>query len=342
MHRSTYSQQPHEPTTIARFQLAKFSYTTLSINHRGPLTWSHIFGNGNLFGVFESYAALSSTRVLFRVVHNGWETLEEIGITDLIKESEEQRRSQDSSRRPAFAVVVKLPCLAVKYPQGPGYVRRFQVKFSSDRDFYSALATLSDINCPFAESNVSSARPMSGPASSLSNLGQFDPVSRSQHCPSTATENSTSVIGMALPYIGATTSSTTAHPSGTAEASPSPPKTKKAASTQRAAKGRKPPKKDHTILPSSAPPEDLTKRPDQQTTTTTATVKTTSTPGGPFEKVGLPTPANLAKYTSEPAADRTASLQAWLCAHLEDPNFLQLCEDIEGIAERYYLGERRE
>jgi hypothetical protein len=75
MHRSTYSQQPHEPTTLARFQLAKFSYTTLSINHRGPLTWSHVFGNGNLFGIFESYAALSSTRVLFRVVHNGWETL---------------------------------------------------------------------------------------------------------------------------------------------------------------------------------------------------------------------------------------------------------------------------
>lgn len=75
MHRSTYSQQPHEPTTLARFQLAKFSYTTLSINHRGPLTWSHVFGNGDLFGVFESYAALSFTRVLFRVVHNGWETL---------------------------------------------------------------------------------------------------------------------------------------------------------------------------------------------------------------------------------------------------------------------------
>ncbi|KAL3437339.1 hypothetical protein BDV09DRAFT_193039 [Aspergillus tetrazonus] len=468
MHRFTYSQQPHEPTTLARFQLAKFSYTTLSINHRGPLTWSHVFGNGDLFAVFESYAALSSTRVLFRVVHNGWETLEEVGITDLVKESEEQRRSQDGSRRPAFAVVVKLPCLAVKYPQGAGYVRRFQVKFSSDRDFYSALATLSDINCPFAESNVSSVRPMSGPTSSLSNLAQFDPVSRSQHCPSTATEISTSVIGMALPYRAATTSCTTAHPSdavfptsssssttisstsrqistlggisrtpfgstssrpnvqpsntdadlfkrpctsiassvnevdnippaspsqatgeynrlststcfqdldlppkrvlpfssraakrgrlspgaaekhspkhpgtGTAEALSSPPKTKKAASTKRAAKGRKPPRKDHTVLP-SAPPEDLTKSPDQQTTTTTATAKTTSTPGVPFENLGLPTPANLAKYTSEPAADRTASLQAWLCAHLEDPNFLQLCEDIEGIAERYYLGERRE
>ncbi|KAL4817526.1 hypothetical protein BDW67DRAFT_183783 [Aspergillus spinulosporus] len=468
MHRSIYSQQPQEPTTLARFQLAKFSYTTLSINHRGPLTWSHVFGNENLLGIFESYAALSSTRVLFRVVHNGWETLEEVGITDLVKESEEQRRSQDSSRRPAFAVVVKLPCLAVKYPQGPGYVRRFQVKFSSDRDFYSALATLSDINCPFAESNVSSVRPMSGAASLFSNPGQYDPISRSQHCPPTATENSTTVIGMALPYRAATTSSAIAHPSdavfpasssssttinstsrqistlggisrtsfgstsstpnvqppntdvdpfkrpctsiassakeiydmppaspsqstdrcsrpststcfqdldlppkrvlpfsnraakrsrpspgaaekappkypgtGTADTSSSPPKSKKAASTQRAAKGRKPPKKDQTILPSSATPEDLTKSPDQQITISTATAKTTSTPEAPFEHAGLPTPANLAKYTSEPTADRTASLQAWLCAHLEDPNFLQLCEDVEGIAERFYLGKER-
>lgn len=56
---------------------------------------------------------------------------------------------------------------------------------------------------------------MSGPTSSLSNLAQFDPVSRSQHCPSTATEISTSVIGMALPYRAATTSCTTSHPSGT-------------------------------------------------------------------------------------------------------------------------------
>ncbi|KAL5001889.1 hypothetical protein BDV10DRAFT_158960 [Aspergillus recurvatus] len=473
MHRSTHSQQPQGPTTLARFQLAKFSYTTSSISHRGPLAWNHISGNGNLCGIFESYAALSSARVLFRVVRNGWETLEELGITDLVKEFEDQiRSSQDSSRRPAFAVVVKLPCLAVKYPQGPGYVRRFQVKFTSDRDFYSALATLSDINCPFSESNVSSVQPMSRPASSLSNLGQFDPVTRPQHFHSTATEIPTSSIGMALPYRATTSSSTTAHPSdavfpssssssttfggtsrqissstlgsthrtpfgstfsrsnvqppnieadpfkrpstsivnfateiddippaspsqsmdkcnrqrtstclndldlppkrvlpfsnrtakksrpspkaaeeappkdsgiGTAGVLSSPAKPRKKASIPRATKGRRSPKKDHTTLPPSTPLEDHPKSLSQRTTTITTKAKTTSTPGTLSEWVHLPMPANLAKYTSEPTAERTANLQAWLCAHLEDPNFLQLCEDVEGIAERFYLGkERRE
>ncbi|KAL4972070.1 hypothetical protein BDW66DRAFT_155062 [Aspergillus desertorum] len=474
MHRSTHSQQPREPTTLARFQLAKFSYTTTSNNHRGPLTWSHVFGNGNLSGIFESHAALSSARVLFRVVRDGWETLEEVGITDLVKEFESQiRSSQDTSRRPAFAVVVKLPCLAVKYPQGPGYVRRFQVKFSSDRDFYSALATLSDINCPFSESNASSVRPMSKPASSLSNLGQFDPVSKSQHFAPTGTETPTPRLGMALPCSATTSSSTTAHPSdavfpsssassttfsgtirqissstlgsthttpfgstysrpnvqppntdadpfrrpstsianfarevddippaspnqgtdkfnrpststcfneldlppkrvlpfsnraakrsraspkaaekapskdsgtGTANAISSPPRPKKAASAPRATKGKKSAKKDHITLPSSKPLEDHPKSPNanQQTPTITTEAKTASTPGAQCEWVDFPTPANLAKYTSEPTAERTASLQAWLCAHLEDPNFLQLCEDVEGIAERFYLGKKGE
>ncbi|KAL6232725.1 hypothetical protein BDW75DRAFT_13168 [Aspergillus navahoensis] len=500
MDRSTHSQQHRGPTTLASFQLAKFSYTTSSINHRGPLTWNHVFGNGNLSGIFESRATLSPARVSFRVVRNGWEILEELGITDMVKEFEDQlRSSQDSSRRPAFAVVVKLPCLAVKYPQGPGYVRRFQVKFSSDRDFYSALATLSDINCPFSESNVSYVRPMSRSASSLSNLGQVDPVTRSQHFPTTATETSASSIGMTLPYRATTSPSTTAHPSdavvpssssnfttfgGTschissttmgsthrtrfgaiyprsngqtpnADADPfkrpstsianpareiddippaspsketdkchrpstsianpareidaippaspskdtdkchrpststcfndldlppkrvlpfsnraakrsrpspkaaekaplkdsgidtagvlsSPAKPRKKASAPRTTKGRRSPKKNHTAPTPSTPLEDHPKSLNQRNTTITTTAKTTSIPGTVSEWVHLAMPANLAKYTSEPTAERTANLQAWLCAHLEDPNFLQLCEDVEGIAERFYLGKER-
>ncbi|PKX95593.1 uncharacterized protein P174DRAFT_459111 [Aspergillus novofumigatus IBT 16806] len=81
---------------------------------------------------------------------------------------------QSGYPRPIFAVVVKSPCLAVKYPTGNGFVspthftvwissdavkiRRFQLKFSSDREFYTALAILSDIRCPFSESNVGSSQ----------------------------------------------------------------------------------------------------------------------------------------------------------------------------------------
>ncbi|GIC88329.1 uncharacterized protein Aud_004723 [Aspergillus udagawae] len=88
--------------------------------------------------------------------------------------------------RAIFAVVVKLPCLAVKYPTGNGFIRRFQLKFSSDREFYTALAILSDIRCPFSESNVGSSQLARRPTSSQwhsrsvpSNLGIREPFASS-------------------------------------------------------------------------------------------------------------------------------------------------------------------
>ncbi|KAL4780278.1 hypothetical protein BJX76DRAFT_338438, partial [Aspergillus varians] len=204
MNRFPYPQQAEGPTTLARFQLAKFSYATTSVNHRGPMTWSHVFGNGDIIGTFEKHTIFSPGRVLF-VVRNNLETLEAVGITDLLKEFEDQIHSRQDGPRPTFAVVVKLPCLAVKYPQSPGYVRRFQIKFSSDRDFYSTLAILSEINCPFSESNVSSIRPMSRSASSLSNLGHIGAISGPQNGVSTATR--TPMPSLSMPSSHWSTSS---------------------------------------------------------------------------------------------------------------------------------------
>ncbi|KAJ5662048.1 uncharacterized protein N7477_009664, partial [Penicillium maclennaniae] len=65
------------------------------------------------------------------------------------------RDSAHSPSKPPFAVVVKSPCLAVKYAQSQTHVRRFQLKFTQDRDYYSALAILSEINCPLAEGSAS-------------------------------------------------------------------------------------------------------------------------------------------------------------------------------------------
>ncbi|OOF99069.1 hypothetical protein ASPCADRAFT_42655 [Aspergillus carbonarius ITEM 5010] len=113
------SQQPPDCTTLARLSLAKFSHTTTSLNHRGPLHWSHVMGNGNLIGIFEKRTLTSFTpdRVLLKVlsVH---ETLEEIDLTHFIIEAGNiTQSSQSAASKPIFAVVVKLPCLAVKYPR---------------------------------------------------------------------------------------------------------------------------------------------------------------------------------------------------------------------------------
>jgi hypothetical protein len=42
------SQRVHESTQLARLSLAKFSHTTTSIHHNGPLNWSHVFSNGDI------------------------------------------------------------------------------------------------------------------------------------------------------------------------------------------------------------------------------------------------------------------------------------------------------
>ncbi|PWY78315.1 hypothetical protein BO70DRAFT_294293 [Aspergillus heteromorphus CBS 117.55] len=173
MHR--HAQQSVEPTSLARLSLAKFSHSTTSFNHRGPLNWCHVMGNGDLTGIFERLPMTSFTpdRILLKVlrVH---ESLEEIDLTHLVIEAGNMNQSsQNPSFRSIFAVVVKLPCLAVKYPRGNA-VRRFQIKFSLDRDFYTALAILSDMKCPFSEASVGSVRPLT---SSHWNSGSIEPTS---------------------------------------------------------------------------------------------------------------------------------------------------------------------
>ncbi|KAE8419112.1 hypothetical protein BDV36DRAFT_252548 [Aspergillus pseudocaelatus] len=156
MYRPT--QRSQEGTQLACLSLAKFSYTTTSISHRGPFNWSHIIGNGDIVCIFERHAmpAPLYSRVLLKVMRDH-DILENIDITHLLRDAMDQpQSSQHGQTRPIFAVVVKLPCLAVKYPGGNGYIRRFQIKFSLERDFYSALSILSDIKCPFSESSPGS------------------------------------------------------------------------------------------------------------------------------------------------------------------------------------------
>lgn len=66
---SQQQQKPHDPSQLARLSLAKFSHTTASINHNGPLNWSHIIGNGDLIGILENHPAFFSlpARVLLKV-----------------------------------------------------------------------------------------------------------------------------------------------------------------------------------------------------------------------------------------------------------------------------------
>lgn len=63
------SQRTQIPTQLSRLPLAKFSHTTTSINYRGPLTWSHLFSNGDIIVVFERCPSTFSAgeKVLMKV-----------------------------------------------------------------------------------------------------------------------------------------------------------------------------------------------------------------------------------------------------------------------------------
>lgn len=57
---------------VARLPLAKFSHTTTSIDHSGPLSWIHINGHGGLVCLLDKFSGSPSTpsRLILRVLNN--------------------------------------------------------------------------------------------------------------------------------------------------------------------------------------------------------------------------------------------------------------------------------
>ncbi|CAG8270500.1 unnamed protein product [Penicillium salamii] len=146
--------QPAVPPQVIHFTVAKFSHTNTLVDHVGPLNWIHIIG-GDLHCVFEKLANVGSTpsRLILKVLR-GDIILEQVDLVHLA-----QNMPMPATLTPApksqFAVVVKLPCIAVKYPYNDTHIRRFQIKFTSERDYFMALALLGESNCPITESNAS-------------------------------------------------------------------------------------------------------------------------------------------------------------------------------------------
>lgn len=69
MQQSKFRQEYSSGT---RLSLAKFSYTTTPIDHPGPLSWSHLNGNGDLVCIFDKFAATgsASSKLIMKVIRN--------------------------------------------------------------------------------------------------------------------------------------------------------------------------------------------------------------------------------------------------------------------------------
>ncbi|KAJ5237424.1 hypothetical protein N7489_007515 [Penicillium chrysogenum] len=146
--------QPAIPPQVLRLAIAKFSHTTTTIDHVGPLTWNHVPGNGDLACIFEKFLDSGSvpSRMIQKVVRGGG-ILEQLDLVFFTRMARMQAQLIPPPRS-HFAVVVKSPCLAVKYPHGGTHIRRFQIKFTTEHDYFMALALLGEINCPLTEGKI--------------------------------------------------------------------------------------------------------------------------------------------------------------------------------------------
>ncbi|KAL2857948.1 hypothetical protein BJY01DRAFT_242023 [Aspergillus pseudoustus] len=175
-------------TTLGRFQLAKFSYAINSKNSKGPFTWSHVYGNNELIGRFERYASPLSGKILFKIIRND-AILEEVNLTEIARALESQ--SQSNAAASTISLVVRRPCLAIKFPLSDDRSYRFQIMFSSDGDYCSVLAILNEINCQFTEMRTTSGHQSN--RLGLSHLSTRNDLSSSS-------ENFTPSVSMTRPY----------------------------------------------------------------------------------------------------------------------------------------------
>ncbi|PGH14258.1 hypothetical protein AJ80_05998 [Polytolypa hystricis UAMH7299] len=142
-----------------KLPILKFSYATTSVERTSPLGWTHISGSGDMFAIFdfgqkpEASGWTKSQRHL-RLLR-GSEILENLDLDSLARESaNESLPSGFHTAKRSVAVIVKSPCLAIRYPTRFNQTRRFQIKFPSDADFYKAMSALSEAGCRITDSNL--------------------------------------------------------------------------------------------------------------------------------------------------------------------------------------------
>jgi hypothetical protein len=61
------SERSQDSITLGRFQLAKFSYAINSKTNKGPFSWSHVYGDSELVGVFRRDVTPSPEKIMFKI-----------------------------------------------------------------------------------------------------------------------------------------------------------------------------------------------------------------------------------------------------------------------------------
>ncbi|PGH11048.1 hypothetical protein AJ79_05090 [Helicocarpus griseus UAMH5409] len=175
----TFSGLNAPATTPLNIPILKFSHSTTSADRASPLAWTHLSSNGDLAVIFDQFpphetsSAFSQGYQCLRVLR-GSEILEQLNLNWLARQAAAGPSLLVPNVKPLVAIIVKSPCLAVRYPKGNDQTRRFQIKFASDADYSNAISIFSGLGCPITHSTVN---PSNQPSSDR-------PFSSSSHTPS--------------------------------------------------------------------------------------------------------------------------------------------------------------
>ncbi|OAT08404.1 hypothetical protein BDBG_04355 [Blastomyces gilchristii SLH14081] len=177
--------------------ILKFSYSTTSADRASPLGWTHLSSSGDLAVIFdhilphETSSSFSQGDQHLRVLR-GSDLLEQLNLNSLAREAAAgSSHSLMQTAKSPVAIIVKSPCLAVRYPMRNDQTRRFQIKFPSDADYSHAVSVLSQLGCPITHSaavpphQASSNRPFSSSSQTPSLLQ----VGKGEHTMSPAISN---------------------------------------------------------------------------------------------------------------------------------------------------------
>ncbi|KAL2428537.1 hypothetical protein ABEF91_008803 [Exophiala dermatitidis] len=138
--------------------LLKFSYATVSNESIAPIPWIHLSSKNSLFAVFETSPVQLENgyvgeRQKFKVLRDP-EVMEELDLNALSAGAHRamaQAPNIMSPQIPEVTVIVKVPMIAMKYPMPNGQIRRFQIRFATNEDYYEAMKMLSRADVPTVE-----------------------------------------------------------------------------------------------------------------------------------------------------------------------------------------------
>ncbi|ETI19351.1 hypothetical protein G647_09183 [Cladophialophora carrionii CBS 160.54] len=153
--------QPLSQSSPLCLPLVKFSYATVSNDNIVPIPWIHLSSKNALFAVFETSPVhledgRTEDRQKFKVLKDP-EVMEELDLNALSVEAHgvlAQAPAVSSANIPIVAVIVKVPMIAIKYPLDNGQIRRFQIRFSKNEDYYEAMKMLARANVPTVEAGT--------------------------------------------------------------------------------------------------------------------------------------------------------------------------------------------